>query len=511
MSDKVQKEFKKRLKTLMNRPENQVCADCPERQPRWASLIVPPPGSPEGTAQIGALICLECSGSHRRLGVHISFVRSINLDSWKEKEVQAMENGGNRKVNAMFEANLPSGVKPQSGADLNSRLYFVRDKYERRRYYDPSVLSTYKEAERSPAPTSSSGAKSGSDLALARAQAKKRNTAPRDAQKASQSPIRRTPGRSRSGGQKMSAARARRLQRAGGNQSPPETPKRTVPAEPVVDLLDFSAEPETRSKSDEFNASGQWAMDFLNAGGQQQAVEDDSKSVRSAPVKSPNHLRGRSKGGSRSRSRSKSASRAKMVQEQTNEVRSVDADAQEKRKSVDNIMAMYNTAPVNQMQMNQMNMQSSRPSNFTAANNMVNNSNDKAMGGYQARLMNHQNLMMQQMQQQMRQMSLTQQMSGMQGNGMGMMNPMMQQQQMQMMNPMMQQQQMQMMNPMMQMNNMQMMGGMNAMQPGMGNPSMNPQLRASFQMAENKQMSISDLAARRAAPADKNDPFASLG
>jgi Putative GTPase activating protein for Arf len=72
-------------------PENQVCSDCPERQPRWASLIVPPPGAPPGTPQMGAFCCLECSGSHRRLGVHISFVRSINLDSCKYNAMERCE------------------------------------------------------------------------------------------------------------------------------------------------------------------------------------------------------------------------------------------------------------------------------------------------------------------------------------------------------------------------------------------------------------------------------------
>lgn len=137
-----QKQLKQRLKALMALPENQVCSDCPERQPRWASLIVPPPGSPPGTLSIGAFCCLECSGSHRRLGVHISFVRSVNLDSWKEKEVLAMENGGNKKVNDIFEAHL-TARKPQVGASGPTRERFIRDKYERRKFYDPNVLARY--------------------------------------------------------------------------------------------------------------------------------------------------------------------------------------------------------------------------------------------------------------------------------------------------------------------------------------------------------------------------------
>jgi len=135
--------MKKRLKALMQRPENQVCSDCPEKRPTWASLIVPPPGAPPGTEKIGVFCCLECSGSHRRLGVHISFVRSVNLDSWKEWEVRAMENGGNNKVNAIFEAKLAQSgrKKPTQHADGPTRERYIRDKYERRKFYDPAAFS----------------------------------------------------------------------------------------------------------------------------------------------------------------------------------------------------------------------------------------------------------------------------------------------------------------------------------------------------------------------------------
>ena len=44
-------------------------------------------------------MCLECSGRHRALGVHISFVRSVSMDSWTEKQIQMMRLGGNDKLN----------------------------------------------------------------------------------------------------------------------------------------------------------------------------------------------------------------------------------------------------------------------------------------------------------------------------------------------------------------------------------------------------------------------------
>lgn len=47
-------------------------------------------------------MCLECSGRHRALGVHISFVRSVSMDSWSDKQIQMMRLGGNDKCNAFL-------------------------------------------------------------------------------------------------------------------------------------------------------------------------------------------------------------------------------------------------------------------------------------------------------------------------------------------------------------------------------------------------------------------------
>merc|ERR1719149_512013 len=61
---------------------NGKCVDCGANSPLWASL------------SYGTYFCLECSGVHRNLGVHISFVRSLNMDSWSEQQQQRMTCGG---------------------------------------------------------------------------------------------------------------------------------------------------------------------------------------------------------------------------------------------------------------------------------------------------------------------------------------------------------------------------------------------------------------------------------
>ena len=61
-----------------------------------------------------------------------------------------MENGGNKRVNQLFEGKLKNfgslNTKPKAGADGRTRERFIRDKYERRKYFDASALQREEES-----------------------------------------------------------------------------------------------------------------------------------------------------------------------------------------------------------------------------------------------------------------------------------------------------------------------------------------------------------------------------
>ena len=84
------------LEQLLKREENKQCADCMSNQPRWAST------------NFGSFVCLRCSGFHRNLQVHITKVRSVNLDKWPVDDVEMYKHMSNFISNSYWEAKIPS-------------------------------------------------------------------------------------------------------------------------------------------------------------------------------------------------------------------------------------------------------------------------------------------------------------------------------------------------------------------------------------------------------------------
>eukprot|EP01018_Ginkgo_biloba_P011312 Gb_13251 [translate_table: standard] len=87
------------LETLRKVPGNSLCADCDCHDPDWASL------------NLGVLLCIECSGVHRNLGVHISKVRSLTLDVkvWEPSVISLFQSLGNMYANSIWEELLQNG------------------------------------------------------------------------------------------------------------------------------------------------------------------------------------------------------------------------------------------------------------------------------------------------------------------------------------------------------------------------------------------------------------------
>ncbi|KAG7248823.1 hypothetical protein CRUP_011720, partial [Coryphaenoides rupestris] len=93
--------------------------------PRWASW------------NLGIFVCIRCAGLHRNLGVHISKVKSVNLDQWTQEQVQCVQEMGNAKAKRLYEAFLPECFqRPET--DQSAEM-FIRDKYEKKKYMDKVI------------------------------------------------------------------------------------------------------------------------------------------------------------------------------------------------------------------------------------------------------------------------------------------------------------------------------------------------------------------------------------
>uniref|UniRef100_A0A7N8YNU7 Arf-GAP with GTPase, ANK repeat and PH domain-containing protein 1-like n=1 Tax=Mastacembelus armatus TaxID=205130 RepID=A0A7N8YNU7_9TELE len=113
------------LQAIRNAKGNNFCVDCDAPNPTWASL------------NLGALICIECSGIHRNLGTHLSRVRSLDLDDLPRELTLVLSAIGNHMVNSIWEARTLCHRKPAPDATREERESWIRAKYEQKLFVAP--------------------------------------------------------------------------------------------------------------------------------------------------------------------------------------------------------------------------------------------------------------------------------------------------------------------------------------------------------------------------------------
>ncbi len=118
---------------ILKKEGNSECVDCATPNPKWASM------------NNGIFLCLKCAGVHRSLGMSISLIRSLQIDTWSEKQLLYLSKGGNDN----FKKNLKEFNIDPSSASVEIKYKSKASDYYRRflknevdRESDPNYVPT---------------------------------------------------------------------------------------------------------------------------------------------------------------------------------------------------------------------------------------------------------------------------------------------------------------------------------------------------------------------------------
>ncbi|KAL8752408.1 MAG: hypothetical protein Q9184_005743, partial [Pyrenodesmia sp. 2 TL-2023] len=124
MSKRTQVRNEKALQDLIKTvPGNDRCADCAARNPGWASW------------SLGIFLCMRCASLHRKLGTHISKVKSLSMDSWTNDQVESMRRNGNVASNQLYNPRNSKPAIPLDVDEVDAALErFIRQKYDQQTF-----------------------------------------------------------------------------------------------------------------------------------------------------------------------------------------------------------------------------------------------------------------------------------------------------------------------------------------------------------------------------------------
>lgn len=80
------------IESLIEIEGNKTCIECKNTKPKWASV------------NNGVFLCLKCAGIHRNLGVDVTIIRSLQIDSWDDKQMLFLKKGGNDRFRHLLKS-----------------------------------------------------------------------------------------------------------------------------------------------------------------------------------------------------------------------------------------------------------------------------------------------------------------------------------------------------------------------------------------------------------------------